>query len=70
MENRHNKNCSAPICMQQDYNKVVWCAGEEVCGCRPLTELQKKQLRINKEFGKGRFQDSSWTGSELVKTSL
>lgn len=56
--------------MHEDYKEVVWCAGEEVCSCRPLTELQKKQLRINKEFGRGRFTDDSWIGRELDRVSL
>lgn len=70
MKTKHSEKCSVPICMHEDYQDVVWCAGEGVCNCRPLTELQKKQLRINKGFGKGRFQEKSWTGGELLTSSL
>ena len=70
MKTKHSQNCPAPICLHEDYKNIVWCAGEEVCQSRPQTELQKKQIRINREFGKGRFQESSWTGKELERSSL
>jgi len=56
--------------MDDESPQVVWCAGEEICGRRPLTDLQKRQKRINDEYKKGRFLDQSWTRAELEKSSL
>jgi hypothetical protein len=66
---RHLNNCSAPICEEIDCSKVVWCAGEEVCS-KTKGVLRSKMLRINKEFKLGKFQDSSWTKEQLVRSSL
>ncbi len=66
----HKDKCSAPLCVDQDYFDVVWCAGEEICSRRPMKKVQRTQTRINKEFAKGRFVDISWTGRELEESSL
>jgi len=70
MKTNHFKNCSAPLCSQTDCSEVVWYAGEDICRCRPLTKLQTRQIRINKLFKKGRFQDKCWLGKELAGSSL
>ena len=68
--NKHQLNCSAPLCSEMDNGEAIWYAGEEVCNCRPLTDLQKKQLRINKGFLNGRFQERHWTEEGLLKSRL
>jgi hypothetical protein len=70
MKTKHLQDCSAPVCMDSLDNNIVWWAGEEVCLRRPYSELQKRQIRINKEFEKGRLQDKCWTVGELLKSSL
>lgn len=67
---KHFYNCSAPLCMEDKSPQALWYAGEEVCNCKPLTELQKRQLRINKQYKKGRFLDQSWSRAELEKSKL
>jgi len=74
MKTKHWYNCSSPLCTEDKSPKTLWYAGEEVCGCRPLTDLQKRQLRINKGYLKGRFQVKGeprvWTQEELSKSRL
>jgi hypothetical protein len=67
---KHFYNCSAPLCSEVSSPEALWYAGEEVCNCRPLTDLQKRQLRINKQFKKGRFLEQSWSRAELEKSKL
>ena len=69
-QTKHFMNCNAPLCAEDKSPQALWYAGEEVCSKRPLTDLQKKQLRINKGYLKGRFQDRVWTQAELLKVRL
>jgi hypothetical protein len=69
-QSKHWYNCSAPLCVEDHSQQARWYAGEEVCGCKPLNELQKRQLRINRAFAKGRFGEQSWSRAELEKSKL
>lgn len=55
--NKHFENCSAPLCEKCDNGDAIWYAGEEICSCTPMSDVQKKQKRINKEFLTGRYKD-------------
>jgi len=67
---KHQSNCTAPICLEDDNKDTVWWAGEEVCNKRPTTELQRRQKRINKEFVEGGAMDRCWTRRQLDESSL
>lgn len=70
MKSKHYLRCSAPVCAEDENKDLVWWAGEQVCTCSPLTPLQKKQVRINQQFKKGRFQDKNWTVKELQEAHI
>jgi hypothetical protein len=67
---KHEETCEAPICIDNKNKNTVWWAGEPVCNKRPLTEIQKRQLRINKEFVEGGSLDRCWTLEELSRSTL
>ena len=63
----HKDRCSAPICVDCDFKNVIWYPGESVCTKLPLSNLQRKQFRINKEVNKGTYKnvDMAYTGGYL-----
>ena len=68
--NKHQQNCSAPICVECTEpswkEKHIWIPGECICTHRPLTAIQKKQIEINKLVEKNKFKPTKYyTGKEL-----
>jgi hypothetical protein len=58
--------CNAPICFADPDPNHVWWSGEEVCNKKPYNEVQRRQLRINKELK----EDRCFTLQELRDSSL
>lgn len=67
---KHQENCGAPICIDDKNENTVWWATEPICNKTPLTDIQKRQKRINKEFKEGGALDRCWTLKELRDSSL
>lgn len=53
----HIDTCEAPICVENNDDKIVWLPSELICTKRPFNSVQKKQMRINRAVKDGTFRN-------------